>query len=90
MEEPKKILRCHFLGTIEVAAPTGVDVLNGAMMKVYARVPPEKWLYVDMAVAPSTITISEHGVRGLSLQICNCLTVLLMFHDCFLCRTPTT
>ena len=63
MEEPKKVLRCHFLGTIEVGAPTGIDILNAAMMKVYARVSPEKWLYVDMAVAPSTITISEHGVR---------------------------
>ena len=69
MEEPKKVLRCHFLGTIEVGAPTGIDILNAAMMKVYARVPPEKWLYVDMAVAPSTITISEHGVRQNSVLL---------------------
>ena len=63
MEEPKKILKCHYLGTIEVASPTGVDTLNGAMEKVYARVAPEKWAYVDVAVAPSTITITEHSVR---------------------------
>ncbi len=32
------------------------------MEKAYARVPPEKWLFVSVAVAPSTITITEHGV----------------------------
>ena len=64
MEEPKKILKCHYLGTIETAAPTGVDVLNGAMEKVYARMAPEKWVYVQVAVAPSTITITEHSVRA--------------------------
>ena len=63
MEEPKKILKCHYLGTIETAAPTSVDVLNGAMEKVDARMAPEKWVYGQVAVAPSTITITEHSVR---------------------------
>ena len=62
MEEPKKVLKCHFLGTMEVSSPTGVDVLNNAMEKVYGRVPPEQWMYVDVAVAPSTVTVTEHGV----------------------------
>ena len=41
----------------------GVEIANSAMQKVYAGVPPEKWLFVSVAVAPSTITITEHGVR---------------------------
>ena len=45
--------------------PAGVDVLNSAMEKVHARVPPEKWVFVSVAVAPSTITITEHGVGWL-------------------------
>ena len=42
-------------------APAGVDILNGAMEKAYARVPPENWVFVSVAIAPSTITITEHG-----------------------------
>ena len=46
-----------------VLAVAGVEVLNNAMEKVYSRVPAEKWVFVSVAVAPSTITITEHGVR---------------------------
>ena len=41
---------------------SGVEILNSASEKVYAQVPPEKWVFVNVAVAPSTITISEYGV----------------------------
>ena len=64
MEEPKKVLRCHYLGEVEVAKPTGVDTINNAMEKVYSRVPPEKWHFASVAVAPSTITVSEHTVSS--------------------------
>jgi len=40
----------------------GVDVLNNAMDNVYTRALPEKWVYVNVSVAPSTITITEYGV----------------------------
>jgi len=39
-----------------------VDVLNNAMDNVYTRALPEKWVYVNVSVAPSTITITEYGV----------------------------
>lgn len=42
---------------------TGMDTLNNAIENLYNRVPPEKWLFASVAVAPSTITISEHSVR---------------------------
>ncbi|XP_062566631.1 protein Fe65 homolog isoform X3 [Saccostrea cucullata] len=61
MEEPKKIIRCHYLGMEMVSKPTGTDVLNNAIESLYSRIPPEKWIFVDVAIAPSTLTITEHG-----------------------------
>lgn len=61
MEEPRKVMRCHYLGMHEVNKPTGRDILNEAIQYLYYRVPPEKWRYVNVAIAPSTITITEHG-----------------------------
>ncbi|GFR73169.1 amyloid beta A4 protein-binding family B member 2 [Elysia marginata] len=61
MEEPRKVMRCHYLGVHEVNRPTGRDTLNEAIQYLYYRVPPEKWQYVNVAIAPSTITITEHG-----------------------------
>ena len=37
-------------------------MLNGAIETLNIRVPAEKWIYVDVIVAPSTITIVEHEV----------------------------
>ena len=45
---------------------SGVDVLNNAMDNVYTRALPEKWVYVNVSVAPSTITITEYGVTLLA------------------------
>ncbi|XP_055895579.1 amyloid beta precursor protein binding family B member 2-like isoform X2 [Biomphalaria glabrata] len=61
MEEPRKVMRCHYLGTHEVIRPTGRDILNEAIQYMYYRIPPEKWKFVNVAIAPSTITITEHG-----------------------------
>ncbi|XP_012936253.1 protein Fe65 homolog [Aplysia californica] len=61
MEEPRKVMRCHYLGVQEVMRPTGRDILNEAIQYLYYRIPPEKWKFVNVAIAPSTITITEHG-----------------------------
>ncbi|XP_064636339.1 amyloid beta precursor protein binding family B member 2-like isoform X3 [Lineus longissimus] len=61
MEEPKKVIRCHYLGTTKVAKPTGVDIINNAMEKLYKTIPVDEWQFCNVAVAPSTITITEHG-----------------------------
>ncbi|XP_059152319.1 protein Fe65 homolog [Physella acuta] len=61
MEEPRKVIRCHYLGIQEVMRPTGRDILNEAIQYLYYRVPPEKWKFVNVAIAPSTITVTEHG-----------------------------
>lgn len=70
MEEPKKILRCHYLGSDLVSKPTGMDVLNTAIDQMVEKVPPEKWQYVGVAVAPSTITITEHGNPDNKIEEC--------------------
>ena len=42
----------------------GMDVLNSAIDKMAETVPAEKWKYVGVGVAPSTITIVEHDVSN--------------------------
>ena len=49
----------------------GMDVLNSAIESIYKRVPAEKWEFVSVAVAPSTITISEHGVSHVGCSKCS-------------------
>ena len=44
---------------------SGMDVVNSSIESICKRVPAEKWEFVSVAVAPSTITISEHGVSYL-------------------------
>ena len=38
-------------------------MINEAIEWMSCHVPVEKWMFVDVAIAPSTITISEHTVR---------------------------
>ncbi|CAG5131290.1 unnamed protein product [Candidula unifasciata] len=61
MEEPRKVMKCHYLGCQEVTRPTGRDTLNDAIQHKYYTVPPEKWKFVTIGIAPSTITITEIG-----------------------------
>ncbi|KAG1714501.1 Protein Fe65 [Nymphon striatum] len=61
MEEPKKVLKAHYLGSEIVRKPTGMDVLNDAIDRKMASLTPDKWQFANVAVAPSTITIQEPG-----------------------------
>lgn len=70
MEEPRKVIRCHYLGSHEVIRPTGMDIVNESVDWMYYRVPPEKWTFVSVAIAPSTITITEHGNPDNILEEC--------------------
>lgn len=62
MEEPKKVLRAQYLGSYQVNKATGMDVLNEAIDQL-ANTPQEFWVAVNVAVAPSMISISQTGVR---------------------------
>ncbi|KAK8774801.1 hypothetical protein V5799_010665 [Amblyomma americanum] len=73
MEEPRKVLRALYLGSMPVTAATGMDVLNGAIDTLLDRVPRAHWLPVQVAVAPSTVTVTldpAGGGRGQVLAEC--------------------
>jgi hypothetical protein len=38
------------------------------MEKVYSHIPKEKWVFASVAVAPSTITVTEHKVWNLGMS----------------------
>jgi amyloid beta (A4) precursor protein-binding family B protein 2 (Fe65-like) len=63
MEEPKKVLRAQYLGTTQVSQATGMEVLNEAIDRLVSTVPPEQWQCVNVAVAPSMISIQNPNVR---------------------------
>uniref|UniRef100_A0A1B6MC25 PID domain-containing protein n=2 Tax=Graphocephala atropunctata TaxID=36148 RepID=A0A1B6MC25_9HEMI len=59
MEEPKKVLRADYLGSLQVSRAAGMDVLNDAIDQLVNTVPLEQWKPVNVAVAPSMITIVQ-------------------------------
>uniref|UniRef100_A0A182T6N4 PID domain-containing protein n=1 Tax=Anopheles maculatus TaxID=74869 RepID=A0A182T6N4_9DIPT len=59
MEEPKKVLRAQYVGSAEVNQPTGMEVLNDAIDKLTSCTPPENWDLVNVAVAPSMISVNS-------------------------------
>lgn len=62
MEEPKKVLKAQYLGSIEVQQPTGMDVLNSAIDSSIRDKKAENWENVNVSVAPSMISIHSTGV----------------------------
>lgn len=62
MEEPKKVLKAQYLGATEVNQPTGMDVLNAAIETTIAEMKREQWENVNVAVAPSMISINSSEV----------------------------
>uniref|UniRef100_A0A7E4VDR7 PID domain-containing protein n=1 Tax=Panagrellus redivivus TaxID=6233 RepID=A0A7E4VDR7_PANRE len=75
IDEPKKIIRCHFLGVTQVPRATGIDILNEAVDRLVSQVRPERWILADVSIAPSTITINEVGGG----QIAQCRVRYLSF-----------
>ena len=59
MEEPKKQIKALFVGSIEVQQASGMDVLNQAIDAAMDKNPKSQWTPVTVAVAPSTITITQ-------------------------------
>ncbi|KAG7165513.1 Fe65-like [Homarus americanus] len=58
MEEPKKVMRVQYVGVLQVERPSGMDVLNSAIDRVVES-NPRPWRNVSVAVAPSTVTITN-------------------------------
>lgn len=64
MEEPKKVLRAQYLGSIQVDQATGMDTLNDAIDRLVTTLPQEDWQPVNVAIAPSMITIQHPTVSN--------------------------
>lgn len=62
MEEPKKVLRAQYLGSMQVTAATGMEVLNEAIEHMVTNTPLNQWRNVNVAVAPSMISILAPNV----------------------------
>ncbi|CAJ0942615.1 unnamed protein product, partial [Mesorhabditis belari] len=75
IEEPRKVIRCNFLGVTQVPRATGIDILNEAVDRLVSQVRPERWILADVAIAPSSISINE--VNG--NQIAQCRVRYLSF-----------
>ncbi|CAB3401464.1 unnamed protein product [Caenorhabditis bovis] len=75
IDEPRKVIRCHFLGVTQVPKATGIEILNEAVDRLVSQVRPERWILADVSIAPSTINIVE--VNG--QQIAECRVRYLSF-----------
>lgn len=71
MEEPKKVLKAQYLGSTEVNQPTGMEVLNTAIETALNDTKREQWENVNVAVAPSMISINSSEVSRKNIQYYN-------------------
>lgn len=63
MEEPRKVLKAQYIGSLQVRRPSGMDTLNDAIDQIVSQVPPDQWREVNVAVAPSVVTITDSEVN---------------------------
>ena len=63
MEEPRKVIKASYLGTLQVDSPGGMEVINTAINQMMEKTPREEWSQVTVAVAPSTVSISFSDER---------------------------
>jgi len=75
MEEPKKVLRAQYLGCMQVSRATGMDILNDAIDRLVSTVPTDKWRSVNVAVAPSMISILNPAVC-ITQELANCIAAV--------------
>lgn len=62
MEEPRKVLKAQYIGSIQVRRPSGMETLNDAIDQMASQVPADQWREVNVAVAPSVVTITDAEV----------------------------
>ncbi|KAF8358555.1 feh-1 [Pristionchus pacificus] len=98
VDEPKKLIRCHFIGVTQVPRANGIDVLNDAVDRLVSQVGRHQWILSDVSIAPSTLIISEVNgseiatcrVRylsflGIGRDIKHCAFIMQVSSDSFLC-----
>lgn len=98
IDEPRKVLRCHFLGVTQVPKATGIEILNEAVDRLVSQVRPERWIFADVSIAPSTIAIvevnggkiAECRVRylsflGIGRDVKHCAFIMQTSNESFMC-----
>lgn len=70
MEEPKKILKALYVGCKEVSRPNGMEIINEAIYSVIAQKRTEDWENVNVAIAPSMITVRSAKDYGRLIAEC--------------------
>uniref|UniRef100_A0A1I7UHQ6 PID domain-containing protein n=1 Tax=Caenorhabditis tropicalis TaxID=1561998 RepID=A0A1I7UHQ6_9PELO len=98
IDEPRKVLRCHFLGVTQVPKATGIEILNEAVDRLVSQVRPERWIFADVSIAPSTISIvevnggkiAECRVRylsflGIGKDVKHCAFIMQTSNESFMC-----
>lgn len=63
MEEPRKVLKAQYVGSTQVRRPSGMETLNDAIDQMVSQVPTDQWREVNVAVAPSVVTVTDAEVR---------------------------
>ncbi|XP_023345968.1 protein Fe65 homolog [Eurytemora carolleeae] len=70
MEEPRKILKAWYLGSLQVTQPGGMNTINAAIQELTETVPREQWRTAAVAVAPSTVQVSfVDGVEPIECRV---------------------
>lgn len=62
------MLKAQYLGSLEVSQPTGMEVINAAIETQLRDTKRDQWENVNVAVAPSMISINSSEVKE---QTCN-------------------
>lgn len=62
MEEPRKVLKAQYIGSLQVARPSGMDILNDAIDQMVNQIPRDQWRNVNVSVAPSVVTVTDMEV----------------------------
>lgn len=76
IDEPRRKIRCHFIGVTQVSRATGIEVLNKAVDILVKQIQPNNWVLSDVSIAPSNIIIVE---AANSNQISQCRVRYLSF-----------
>jgi len=99
MEEPRKVLKAQYIGSLPVRRPSGMETLNDAIDVMVNQIPPDQWRNVNVSVAPSVVTVTdaedeekiivESRVRflsflGIGRQVENCAFIVHTANDVYI------
>ena len=67
IEEPKRVLKAQYLGSTQVSQATGIEIVHDAIEYLTSTISRDQWQNVNVAVAPSTISILKPQVYSFTI-----------------------